>query len=165
MTEQPAGPERGPRSLEQRLQDTRRRLDEDVDAWVASAGAEDAGPYLVPLSFHWDGAELLFATPTNSPTGRNLLASGRARVGIGPTRDVVMVDGSVRAVPAAEIAPETGDAFAGRTGFDPRRLEKSHHYFWMRPERIQAWREADEIAGRELMRDGVWLDRQAGGQE
>jgi hypothetical protein len=28
----------------------------------------------------------------------------------------------------------------------------------LRPERIQAWREADEIAGRTLMRDGAWLD-------
>ena len=30
----------------------------------------------MPLSFHWDGATVLLATPTDSPTGRNL-ASGR----------------------------------------------------------------------------------------
>jgi hypothetical protein len=28
----------------------------------------------------------------------------------------------------------------------------------LRPERIQAWRESNELAGRQLMRDGEWLD-------
>jgi hypothetical protein len=27
----------------------------------------------------------------------------------------------------------------------------------LRPERVQAWRESDEIAGRTIMRDGAWL--------
>jgi hypothetical protein len=27
----------------------------------------------------------------------------------------------------------------------------------LRPVRIQAWRESDEIAGRTLMRDGAWV--------
>ena len=27
----------------------------------------------------------------------------------------------------------------------------------LRPERVQAWRESDEIAGRTLMRRGSWL--------
>jgi hypothetical protein len=29
----------------------------------------------VPLSFDWDGEALLVATPTDSPTGRNLAAT------------------------------------------------------------------------------------------
>jgi hypothetical protein len=40
-----------PRSRAQRRRDTAHRLN---DAWVASASA-DAAPYLVPLSFDWDG--------------------------------------------------------------------------------------------------------------
>jgi len=39
-----------PRPLAQRMQDARRRLDEDVDAWVATAD-QASTPYLVPLSF------------------------------------------------------------------------------------------------------------------
>jgi hypothetical protein len=27
----------------------------------------------------------------------------------------------------------------------------------LRPDRIQAWRESNELAGRLLMRDGTWL--------
>jgi hypothetical protein len=48
----------GPRSRAQRRRDTEHRLTHDVDAWVASASA-DGAPYLVPLSFDWDGEALL----------------------------------------------------------------------------------------------------------
>jgi len=143
------------RSLDQRVHDTLHRLDHDVDAWVATSG--DAAPYLVPLSFLWDGTTLLIATPTDSPTGRNLRVTGRIRLGLGPTRDVVLVEGTVDATPAAEIPDDIGDAFAVKTGFDPRELRTPYHYFRVRPHRIQAWREVNELDGRELMRDCRWL--------
>jgi hypothetical protein len=43
-----------PRSRAQRRRDTEHRLTHDIDVWVASASA-DGAPYLVPLSFDWDG--------------------------------------------------------------------------------------------------------------
>jgi len=136
------------RSPRQRKHDALDRLDRDTDAWVATAGPADGAPYLVPLSFLWDGTALLIATPSASVTSRNLQATGRARLGVGPTRDVVMIEGTVQATQAAaDIPPETGDAFFGKT---------CYLYFRIRPQRIQAWREANELAGRELMRDGQW---------
>src|SRR5262245_63422594 len=83
-----------PRPRAQRRRDTEQRLAHDVDVWVASASA-DGVPYLVPLSFDWDGEALLVATPTDSPTGRNLAATLTARIGLGLTRDVTMIDGDV----------------------------------------------------------------------
>ena len=59
-----------PRSRAQRRHDTEHRLTHDVDVWVASASA-DGGPYLVPLSFDWDGEALLVATLTD-PDGNIL---------------------------------------------------------------------------------------------
>ena len=147
-----------PRSLEQRTRDALQRLEHDVDAWVATAGGGDGAAYLVPLSFHWDGATLLLATPASSPTGRNLQSTGRVRLGLGPTRDVVLLDGTVETLTAAELEPAVGDAFATKTGFDPRELTTTYLYFRVRPRRVQAWREANELEGRELMRDGRWLD-------
>ncbi|MEV4425931.1 pyridoxamine 5'-phosphate oxidase family protein [Streptomyces sp. R-07] len=143
-----------PRDLAERLEDTRARLESDIDLWVASGGG---GVHLVPLSFLWDGAAFLISTPRASVTGRNLLADGRVRLALGPTRDVVLVDGTAEAVEVADLAPGTGDAFAARTGFDPRELKDSYQYFLIRPRRVQAWREANEIDGRTLMRDGHWL--------
>ena len=145
-----------PRSRAQRRADTERRLAHDVDLWVASASA-DGTPYLVPLSFDWDGEALLLATPADSPTGRNLAATRSARLGLGPTRDVTMIDGEVEILELAELAPEQGDRFAARTGFDPRTLATPYRWFRIVPRRIQAWREVDELSDRELMRAGRWL--------
>jgi pyridoxamine 5'-phosphate oxidase-like protein len=146
------------RTLEQRTKDTRYRLEHDNDAWVATADAAGGSPYLIPLSFLWDGATLLVATPLPSPTGRNLRVGGKVRIGIGPTRDVVLVEGVVHeVVAAADIPGDVGDAFAVKTGFDPRELS-SYAYFRIQPRLIQAWREVNELSGRDLMRDGRWLN-------
>ena len=152
MTEQP-----GTRSAEQRLRDVRHRLDTDVDLWVASADAAGES-YLVPLSFSWDGERLLVSTEASSRTARNLSRGARTRVALGELRDVVMVDVEVSAAGGAGPDDAIADAFVARTGFDPRRLDAAYSWFWLRPLRVQAWRESDELADRELMRDGVWLE-------
>jgi Pyridoxamine 5'-phosphate oxidase len=143
------------RSLAQRLEDTRRRLDDDVDAWVATAAGDT--PYLAPLSFLWDGETFLVATPEAGRTGRNLAATGRARLGIGLVRDVVLVEGTVEGLAREDIPDDVGARFAAKTGFDPRAEATRFRYFRIRPRRIQAWREANELEGRDLMRDGAWL--------
>ncbi|MGX1886612.1 pyridoxamine 5'-phosphate oxidase family protein [Streptomyces sp. NPDC055287] len=146
-----------PRGLEERLRDTRARLESDVDLWAATSGS--GGVHLIPLSYLWDGIAFLISTPRASVTGRNLLADGGVRLSLGPTRDVVVVDGIAEPVDIADLAPKTGDTFATKTGFDPRELDEPYQYFLIRPQRIQAWREANELRGRHLMRDGRWLGR------
>jgi hypothetical protein len=146
----------GPRSRAQRRRDTEQRLTRDVDVWVASA-SPDGAPYLVPLSFDWDGEVLLVATPADSPTGRNLAATRTVRLGLGGTRDVSVIDGEVEVVEIDALPRDRGDRFAARTGFDPRELATPYRWFRISPQRIQAWREVNELPGRELMRDGRWL--------
>jgi hypothetical protein len=145
-----------PRSLAERLRDTRAKLESEIDLWVATSGSP-GGVHLIPLSYLWDGTTFLISTPRASVTARNLLADRRVRLSLGPTRDVVVVEGAAEPVDVADLAPETGDAFATRTGFDPREFDEPYQYFVIRPRRIQAWREANELRGRDLMRDGRWL--------
>ena len=145
------------RNPTQRTQDALHRLEHDIDAWVATADGDSGTPYLVPLSFLWDGATLLVATPSSSPTSRNLQATEKVRLGIGPTRDVVLIEGTAHGLAAAEIPDEVGDAFAAKTGFDPRRLTTPYLYFRIHPRRLQAWREANELPDRDLMRCGQWI--------
>jgi hypothetical protein len=95
------------RSRAQRRRDTEHRLTHDIDVWVASASA-DGAPYLVPLSFDWDGETLLVATPTDSPTGRNLAATRAVRLGLGHTRDVSMIDGEVEVLEIDALPQERG---------------------------------------------------------
>jgi Pyridoxamine 5'-phosphate oxidase len=127
-----------------------------VDLWVASADAE-GNAYLVPLSFYWDGEALTIATPRASRTGRNLVRAGWARVALGHTRDVVIVEGPLEEI---RIDAETalGDAYAQATGWDPRLEPDQHVYLKLTPRNVLAWRESNELKGRRLMRDGVWLD-------
>ncbi len=145
------------RTPKQRKQDALNRLDHDVDAWVATANTASGTPYLVPLSFLWDGITLLVATPASSPTSRNLQATGKVRLGIGPTRDVVLIEGTATALAATEVPDEVGDAFAAKTGFDPRQRGNLYLYFRIHPQRLQAWREANELKDRDLMRGGHWV--------
>ncbi|MFG2502384.1 pyridoxamine 5'-phosphate oxidase family protein [Streptomyces sp. NPDC048441] len=144
------------RAPAQRKKDALHRLAHDIDAWVATADADNGTPYLIPLSFLWDGESLLVATPDASVTSRNLRATGKTRVGIGPTRDLVLIEGAVRGLGEGELTTEDGDAFAAKTGFDPRKLDTPYAYFRITPQRLQAWREADELVGRDLMLGGRW---------
>lgn len=143
------------RDLAQRRADTLARLEGDVDVWVATAHGDV--PHLIPLSFLWDGARLLLATPDASVTARNLRATLRARLTLGTTRDVVVIEGTAESLPVAAMPRAVADAFAARTGFDPRASAARMAFIWIRPRRVQAWREENELAGRELMREGEWL--------
>jgi hypothetical protein len=63
----------------------------------------------------------------------------------------------VRVLAIREISQQVGDAFAVKTGFDPRQETGTYFYFRVTPQRLQAWREANELDDRDLMRDSRWL--------
>lgn len=143
------------RTREQRIADTLRKLETEVDVWVASA-SEDGRANIAPLSFVWHDGALTIAMPATSLTARNLTRAGWARMALGPTRDVVMLDGPIDVLPIGAV-PALEDAHARATGFDPREQASAYVYIRLRPERIEAWREAHELAGRQLMEGGAWL--------
>ena len=128
------------------------RLERDVDLWVASADAT-GNAYLIPLSFYWDGAALVVSTPRTSRTAVNLTRAGSARIALGETRDVVLIEGGVE----VGADPELQERHAQASGFDPRTLD-DYVYLRITPRSVQAWREVNELSGRWLMRDGEWLD-------
>ncbi|MFE6036172.1 pyridoxamine 5'-phosphate oxidase family protein [Streptomyces sp. NPDC056452] len=145
-------PARGP---EQRKQDVLEHLEKDDDAWVATASA-DGVPCLVPLSFVWDRGTLLLATRRTNPTAVNVTPSGQARVTLGHTRDVVLIEGTAEVVEGAELPAESGDAFTAKLHWDPRG-RPAWVYLRITPDTVKAWREVNELAGRELMTEGNWL--------
>jgi hypothetical protein len=78
-------------------------------------------------------------------------------VALGPTRDVVILEGPVEVIPIGTDR-RLEDEHAAATGFDPRSLSEEYVYLRITPRAIQAWREANELEGRQLMRAGAWLD-------
>jgi hypothetical protein len=146
-----------PRTRDQRLADTRARLQTDIDVWVATS-SPDCTPYLVPLSLDWDGERVVVCAQRTSRTVENLLRSRVARLAIGPTRDVVIIDADVdNSYDLKEVSAAIADRYAQRTGWDPRHEGGDYVYVTLRPSRIQAWREANELPARTLMRQGQWL--------
>src|SRR3954447_15153295 len=127
-----------PRSVQTRRQDALYRLGHDIDAWVATTDTDTGAPRLTPLSFLWHDDALLFATTTASPTGRNLAANETVQVGVGLTRDVVLITGIVEGI---GVDQALGDAFAAKAGFDPRRQPARYAYFRVTPRTVQVWRE------------------------
>jgi hypothetical protein len=126
-----------------------------IDAWVATSSAGGAA-HLVPLSLCWTGERVVLAVEGTSVTARNVQATRRARLGVGPTRDVVMIDATLDTTVGVDADDDLGEAYAAQTDWDPRG-DTGYVFLVLRPARVQAWREADEIAGRTLMRDGAWL--------
>ena len=143
------------RSPEARKRDVLALLEREVDTWVASASA-DGEAMLVPLSFVWDGRRLTVSTPRASRTARNLIRAGAARMALGGTRDVVLIDGTLEVLELG-AEPELEEAHAQATEFDPRTLADEYVYLRLTPQRIQAWREVNELNGRHVMRDGAWV--------
>ncbi|TDD15769.1 pyridoxamine 5'-phosphate oxidase family protein [Kribbella turkmenica] len=142
------------RPLSVRKQDTLYRLEHDVDLWVATVSA-DGAPYLMPLSFLWDGKTLLLSTARNNPTARNLRANSAVQLTLGHTRDVVHIAGTSETMRSQDLPHSEAEAFAAKAGFDPRR--SAYPYFRITPTKIQSWREVDELSNRVLMQDGTWL--------
>jgi len=102
---------------------------------------------------------MIVTTPRSSRTGRNFLATGKARVAIGQTRGtVVVIDAKVEEMPIGE-AVEVEDAYVHATDFDPRPWDVGYTFFRLSPERIQTWRgdDANELHDKDVMRDGVFL--------
>lgn len=142
-----------PRSRQERIADCLRRLKVDSDAWVASTSADR--PWLAPLSFLWRDEQLLLATDAASPTATNVATIPRLRLALGHTRDVVIVQGEAHLAPSTDLTDEEAGAYQSKHGSDPRTWADS--VIRLRPSRILAWREENELADRLLMRDGVWL--------
>lgn len=143
-----------------RARRARTRLATEGEAWLASASA-DGDAHLIPLSYHWDGEGMLFATDERSVTVRNARRGGRLRASLASTDDVVIVEGVAEFVdPARDAGALAG--FVARHGWDPRREGSPSAVFRLRPRRAQAWRTEGENATRDVMVDGRWLDDGAG---
>ncbi|HEY8598719.1 MAG TPA: hypothetical protein VIL85_09830 [Thermomicrobiales bacterium] len=145
-----------PRTIAQRKADTLARLGSAVDCWVPSASAEGEA-YLIPLSFVWHEGQIIMATLAASLTVRNVRRAGNCRVALDGTRDVVLVEGPIEIIDSAAIAADIAAAFKAAAGFDPHQSTQNYVYILLTPHRIRAWREENELAGREIMRDGQWL--------
>lgn len=134
-----------------------------AEVWVASASSSGI-PHLVPLSLAWDGERVILSVDRQSVTAQNIIVSGRARLALGKTSDVVIIDARLaEAVNLEDAHPGLTQAFADQADWDPclsKDLPASRSgyvFLCLRPERVQVWRHASEHPGRTVMREGRWV--------
>lgn len=81
---------------------------------------------------------------------------GKARLGLGTPRDVVLIDATGSEHDLSDIRDSRWIKYVDRAGWDPRG-SVHHRAYLVVPTSIQAWREVDEQMGRTIMKHGVWL--------
>jgi hypothetical protein len=146
------------RSPEQRKSDALAKLTaKEANVWVASASSTGV-VHLVPVSHTWTGSQVVLATEPTSRTVSNVTENKRVRLALGETRDVVMIDAElVEALPAEKAPANLADAYSAQAGWDPRTDEGDYTFLVLKPTRIQAWQESEDLAGRTVMRNGTWM--------
>ena len=144
------------RSAEERKSDTLAALAAGVDVWVASADAAGRA-HLIPLSYSWDGERVTLATLERSVTARNLRRAGRGRIALPSTEDVVILEGPVEFV-SLDADPALADVYAVQAKWDPRKEPEPYVFIRLRPTKVHAWRNVEELTGREIMQDGAWQE-------
>lgn len=146
------------RTTAQRIADVREALESQRDLWLATASS-NGSPYLIPLSFLWNGEVVVLSTPRQSRTVRNLHENPVARVALGADlEDVILIDATADIVDPGDIGPALAEEFANKAEFEPRNLEGDYIYITLTAQRVLAWRLEAELKGRTLMRAGVWLE-------
>jgi hypothetical protein len=113
--------------------------------------------HLVPLSLCWHDGMVVVAVEASSRTARNAAASRQVRLALGPTRDVVMINARASVVTRQDAGPAITGAYRERTGWEPGSDGGDWVYVLLEPTKIQVWRDVEEIAGRTVMADGMWL--------
>ena len=146
------------RSREERKADALAKLAAvEANVWVASASPTGA-VHLVPMTHTWNGSQVVLATEPRSRTVANVTVNPLVRLALGETRDLVMIDAKlVEAVPASEAPEPLVEEYVAQAGWDPRTDSGDYVYLVLGPERIEVWREAEDLAGRTIMRNGVWV--------
>ncbi len=146
------------RSPEERKTDALAKLTAvKANVWVASASPTGA-VHLVPVSHTWNGKQIVLATEPESRTVTNVTANPRVRLALGDTRDVVMIDAVLaETVTKSKASAALAEGYAAQAGWDPRTDGGDYVYLVFGPERIQVWREAEDLAGRTVMRNGAWV--------
>ena len=56
-----------------------------------------------------------------------------------------------------EVPAGLARRYAMQADWDPRNSGGQMRFLVLRPQRIQAWREVNELPGRTLMRGGAWI--------
>lgn len=111
---------------------------------------------MIPLTFVWDGERVVISTSQRSITANAVRRTGKVRLSLPSTSDVVIIDAWARLVTINQIDATTHSLFRQVAGFNPRASDEPYVYLLLTPERVLAWRHESELPHREIMSAGIW---------
>lgn len=135
----------------QRKVDTLRHLDVDKDLWIATT--QNNEPHLIPLNFLWLNNLIFIATELKNKTGANLARNSNVCLALGHTRDVIAIKALVVEADPSNLASK----FENKLGWNPITEQGEWRLFALKPMRIQAWRNIEELNERTIMLKGNWV--------
>lgn len=139
----------------ERVSDARERLTRESDVWLATSS--EGRPWLVPLWFLWHDGKVFLATSPASMTTKNLASQPAVRLAFPSAEDVLILDGTATIHRMSDVADDVFVSYTAKyAGSDPRTWGDAI-IVAVTPDRIQAWRNEDEIPGRAIMRAGQWV--------
>jgi hypothetical protein len=142
-------------NLAQRKTTALHKLAHEKYLWFATANGS-GGPHLVPLGFVWRDERMVLASSSTNRTIGNVRETGVARVALGQTDDVVMIDGPVQLVGVDSIDTTVAAEYEQKYAVDPREIP-GWTFLQLTPERIQVFRDAPEpTQARTVMSAGAW---------
>jgi general stress protein 26 len=143
------------RTAAQRVLDAYERLARESDVWLATSS--ESRPWLVPLWFLWHDNKIFLATSPASMTAKNIASHAAVRLAFQSTEDVLVLDGSAEIHRAGDVSDDMFASYTAKyAGSDPRTWDDAV-IVTVTPDRVQAWRNEDEIPGRVIMRRGQWV--------
>ena len=135
--------------------DAESRLNTDTALWLATGSQHGGTPQLLPVPFLWHDTSVILCAGASTLMARNLETTGYVRLALGDPLDVVIIDGIAEVL--EPVADEVAAAYVRKVGRDPRKDAEPQLWFAIRPQRVLAWRSAEEEADRTIFRDGAWL--------
>jgi general stress protein 26 len=143
------------RKAAERVSDACERLARESDVWLATSS--EGRPWLVPLWFLWHANKIFLATSPASMTAKNIASHPAVRLAFQSTEDVLILDGTAEIHRASDVSDDMFVSYTAKySGSDPRTWDDAI-IVAVTPDRIQAWRNEDEIPGRVIMRRGQWV--------
>ena len=144
------------RDVATRKKDVMERLLRSGRFWLGTAD-KTGKPHVIAVFAWWHSDALVISTLTGSRTARNMERNPRVTLATGPFDDAIIIHAQMIESRAVDDAPDMAHGFNAALGGEPSQIGEGWTFFRLRPTKIQAFRDFDELEGRDVMIDSRWL--------
>jgi hypothetical protein len=144
------------RDVATRKKDVLETLAKNGRFWLGTADPTGK-PHVIAVSAWWESEEFVVATLGSSRTARNIEMNPRVTMATGAFNDAIVIHAQMIESRAVEDSPDLAKGFKAVMGWEPGEVGPGWIFLRLRPTKIQAFRDYEEIEGRDVMLRSRWL--------